>query len=105
YNTIPGQPITAGATAQVIPPVVLLDDLIGLVKEMNLRPGISNSLDAKLQGGQGAIQNGDGLTACNMMNAFINEVNAQTGKFITQDQADELLILAGSIRTALGCAP
>jgi hypothetical protein len=106
YNTIPGQPITAGAAAQVSTPPVLLAGLVALVKDMNLKQGISNSLDAKLQEAQNtlaAAQNGDLQTACNQMHAFINEVNAQTGKSISQAQANDLLSLAGIIRSALGC--
>jgi len=106
YNTIPGQPIAAGAAAQVSTPPVLLAGLIALVQDMNLKQGISNSLDAKLQDVQGALaaaQNGDLQTACNQMNAFINEVNAQIGKSISQAQANELLSLAGIIKSALGC--
>jgi len=106
YNTIPGQPITAGAAAQISSPSLLLAGLIAMVKEMNLKQGISNSLDAKLQGVQDALaatQNGDQPGACNKMNAFIYEVNAQTGKSITQAQADQLLAVAAGIRTALGC--
>lgn len=46
---------------------------------------------------------GDTTAACNKLDAFINEVQAQTGKAITADQTDQLTAAAGQIKAALGC--
>jgi hypothetical protein len=85
----------------------LLQQLIDLVAADNLRQGISNSLDAKLQDVQAALnaaRNNNIGTACNLMTAFINDVNAQSGKSITTAQAQALLNLATQIKQSLGCA-
>ncbi len=55
--------------------------------------GISNSLDAKLANAQGALNAmhvGDVITACNLLSAFINEVQAQSGTALTTAQANNL---------------
>lgn len=81
-------------------------DLIALVKSYNLKSGIENSLDAKLDAAAKAYDaavSGDRYTACNQLGAFINAVQAQTGKAITQAQADALLAMTLQIKTSLGC--
>ena len=81
-------------------------DLIALVTSFNLRQGITNSLDAKLQNVLAALTAagvGDIATACNKLNAFINEVQAQSGKAITTLQADQLLAQTTQVKGALGC--
>jgi HYR domain len=81
-------------------------DLIALVTSFNLRQGITNSLDAKLQNVLAALSAagvGDIATACNKLNAFINEVQAQSGKAITTLQADQLLAQTAQVKGALGC--
>jgi hypothetical protein len=84
----------------------LLNDLIAVVRSFNLQRGIENSLDAKLQNAQDALSAAkarDKVGACQMMTAFNNEVQAQRGKAITEDQANQLTSGANPIRTALGC--
>jgi hypothetical protein len=44
-----------------------------------------------------------GATQCGDLTAFINQVNAQTGKTLTADQAAILTQNAQLIRTQLGC--
>lgn len=88
-------------------PGTLLQQLIDLVASYNLKQGISNSLDAKLQNAQKALdaaRNNDIGTACNLVNAFMNEVSAQSGKSITSAQAQALLDLGLQIKQSLGCA-
>ncbi|MGH9510407.1 MAG: SBBP repeat-containing protein, partial [Terriglobales bacterium] len=56
-----------------------ISDLINLVMSFNLQHGIANSLDAKLQNAQAALdaaRAGDLASACKLLNAFINEVQA-----------------------------
>lgn len=88
-----------GASAQ-------LGSLADLVASLNLKKGIENSLDAKLNAALAALdaaRAGAIGTACNQLGAFANEVNAQTGKAITSADAAALLGLAMRIRAVLGC--
>lgn len=81
-------------------------NLINLVEALNLQQGISNSLDAKLQNIQAALaaaQAGDGPSACNMLNAFVNEVEAQAEQKLTVNQTLDLISAARRIQAVLGC--
>lgn len=81
-------------------------DMVRLVKSYNLKAGIENSLDGKLQNALKAYQAAvakDKVTACNYMVAFNNEVLAQTGKALTQAEADQLISAANQIKLVLGC--
>jgi hypothetical protein len=60
--------------------------------------GIANALSAKLNAASTAATNGDHVTASNILNAFKNQVSAQTGKHIIgvapqvlQEDADSLI--------------
>ena len=105
----PGESDVYGAniTLPPLPVTTLLQQLIDLVASYNLKQGISNSLDAKLQDAQAALdaarKNNIG-TACNLVTAFMNEVSAQSGKSITAAQAQALLNLAVQVKQSLGCA-
>ena len=82
------------------------NDLIKMVKGFNLKAGIQNSLDTKLQkalkGYQAALAK-DRPTACNEMNSFISESQAQSGKALTPSQTNQLIIAARQIKVVLGC--
>lgn len=57
-----------------------IEELVTLVQSFNLKQGLENSLDAKLQNVQQALDKqkaGDKQAACNMLDAFKNEVTAQ----------------------------
>ncbi len=75
-------------------PVELIGALINSVISMNLKQGISNALDSKLENIIKALEdansNNDGA-AMNKLYAFINSVNAQRGGNITDLQADGLV--------------
>ena len=84
-----------------------IPELIALVESFNLKQGISNSLDAKLENAQKALDRakaGDTGSACHLLDAFVNEVNAQEGHELTEAQADKLRDAAGAIKTSFGCA-
>jgi len=49
------------------------------------------------------VNAGDTMTACNLMGAFTNEVQAQSGTMLTVDQANQLLAAATRIQAVLGC--
>jgi len=64
---------------------------------MSLPPGITTSLDAKLNGALGSLDAGHNRAAVNQLNAFINEVDAQSGKKIPLPQAEALTTFAQGI--------
>lgn len=81
-----------------------LSKLIDMIASMNLHAGLANSLTTKLDVAQAKL-NADNVTAaCNMLQAFINEVNAQRGGKLTSSQADQLLAAAQQLRATLGCS-
>jgi beta propeller repeat protein len=80
-----------------------ISDVQGLLQSFNLKQGIANSLTAKLGSAQSAIATGDLAAACGLLGAFINEVQAQTGKAITALQANQLIAMATAVKGALGC--
>jgi hypothetical protein len=74
-------------------PQEAIETLIADVEDMNLQQGIDNSLDAKLTSALDALDalNADQRNdAINKLNAFINEVEAQREKKLTNEQADYL---------------
>jgi hypothetical protein len=84
-----------------------LQDLVRSVNESDLRKGIQNSLDAKLQNAESAFSSDAShnyANVCNMMNAFINNVAAQTGQFLTTAEATQFTVAAKQIKATLGCA-
>jgi sugar lactone lactonase YvrE len=94
------------ATATMISPEQLILNLTMTVASFNLVQGIANSLDAKLATVQATLAaaraNSIG-TACNQMGAFINAVQAQSGKVLTVVQANQLIATADQIKTVLSC--
>jgi hypothetical protein len=64
--------------------------------------GVAKSLTAKLDGAQAALDRGQTRVAVNKLNAFINEVNAQSGKHIAADHAGMLVEHANKVIAALG---
>lgn len=108
----PFQPAFAGGNADAFvtkisaPVAATLSDLINLVRSFNLRQGIANSLDAKLQNAQAALdaaRAGDLAAACNQLGAFINQVQAQSGNALTVAQANQLITLTNQIKAGIGC--
>ena len=77
--------------------------LSGLVSSLGLQAGITNSLLVKLAAALAAINTGNTATACSTLTAFINEVNAQSGKKITTAEAAQLIAAAIQIQAVLGC--
>ncbi len=75
-------------------PAELLADLVADVIALNVRAGIANSLDAKLQSALEALEDmndhNDG-SAVNRLEAFLAEVQAQRGKQIPEADADSLI--------------
>ncbi len=75
-------------------------DLKAYVASLNLGPGLTNSLESKLNA---AAQ--DPLPgSCSDLGNFINQVNAQTGKAISSQVATQLVATAKRIKSVLGCS-
>ena len=85
------------------PPNGHISDLISLVRGFGLPKGIETSLVVKLQDAIAALNAGDTATACSALGDFINEVNAQSGKKLTVQQAEQLVDSATAIRALIGC--
>jgi hypothetical protein len=79
-------------------------DLEGLVRSFGLPRGLEASLLAKLAAAQRALEAGHADTACSILGAFANQVEAQSGKGLTAAQAALLLQTLTLIRSDLGCA-
>ena len=83
------------------------DALIGrtttLVNSFNLPAGTTSSLNSQLNDALTAVLAGNDAEACVSLQAFINHVQAQTGKKISESQAEELLNAANEIRSTIGC--
>jgi hypothetical protein len=83
----------------------LLTQLTQQVIGMNLQGGVNNSLDAKLATVVNALDDandGNNVAAVNALHAFINAVEAQRGKKLSDAQADQLVAAAQGIIAALG---
>ena len=85
-------------------PQQALADLIALVQSFSLPHGLENSLTQKLETAQQSLEAGNFSAACGQIGAFVNQVEAQSGKKLTTDQAARLIAAAQSIRTMLGCS-
>ena len=104
-----GATATDTATVTVITMSNALQILIDLVASFNLQQGVNNSLDVKLQRAreaQEAVNANQRQDAQNHIDAFMNEVNAQRGKALTEAQANQLIYWALRIKTVIvlpGC--
>lgn len=64
--------------------------------------GVANSLLAKLSAAQSALDSGQTAAAVQILNAFINELEAQTGKHVPEPHAGCLIHHAHQVHMALG---
>jgi beta propeller repeat protein len=65
--------------------------------------GVGSSLTDKLSIALQDVQSGDNAAACAELNAFLHEVDAQTGKKITTAQATAMHDSACQIKSQIGC--
>jgi hypothetical protein len=80
-----------------IPPDLAVQYLFEDIQEEGLPEGSENSLLAKLNAALESLDNGDDQEAMNILNAFINAVEAQRGKKLTDAQATALIAAAQEI--------
>lgn len=78
-----------------------VESLIDDIEAMDLHQGLENSLTQKLMNVLQSIGYGWINDAINQLNAFINQVEAQRGKKLTEEQADYLVGGAQSIIDSL----
>lgn len=80
-------------------PISLVDQLIEVVAGV----GPGRSFTDKLVQVKAYIEAGDDQAACEMLNAFANQVNAQTGKKVTVEAAEQSLAQVNAIQETIGC--
>ncbi len=76
---------------------VTYTSLMNLVRAFETKTDVANKMISSLQSANSAATAGDTKTAKNQINAFINQVQAQTGKSLTQAQAALLIQLASAL--------
>jgi predicted extracellular nuclease len=72
-------------------------DLARLTAEYVDHAGLENSLLAKLRAAQAAAERGDETTKQNILEAFVNELEAQAGKALPAVQAEQLIRIARTL--------
>jgi len=98
-----GNSSSGSFTLTVNGPSAQASNLITVVQSLNLPSGTSTSLTTTLQNAIDSFASGNATSACNQIDAFISQVQAQSGKKLTKAQADQLIAAANQIRTAQGC--
>jgi FIMAH domain-containing protein len=83
--------------------VVSTDELLSALLTAVTGVGPGKSLANKVKQIQAYLAANDTASACNLLNDFISEVNAQKGKKLTKALADSLIAQADAIKARLGC--
>jgi hypothetical protein len=78
-----------------------LENLIDDLADMEIDQGTEKSLGSTLDNAQAALERGNLHAASGQLGAFINQVEAQRGKGLTDEQADQLVQAAQAILVAL----
>ena len=81
---------------------ITIDHIIDEVKSFNLDSDIEQGLLDKLVAAKSAIERNQNKTATNILKAFINQVKAQKGKKITNEQANILINDANALIKTFG---
>lgn len=101
-----GNSTTQSVGYDVVGPVPVdeqLRSLGALISGVGAPPGTTRSLLAKLGAVQSSVARGNTTSACNQLSALIHEVQAQSGKKLTVDEADAIIAAAEQLSSALGC--
>jgi len=77
-------------TSEPSSPQASIQSLVDTIKAWNLPKGTENSLTSKLANAIQSLEKGQQNAAINKLNAFVNEVRAQSGKKLTSVQANLL---------------
>lgn len=102
FSGLPNGPFET-ITAFVVFGVPTAGGIIDQVDSFDLPKGLDNALKVKLEKVLEAVEDGDIDTACSELGAFVNQVEAQAGKKLTVEQAQELLDAAALLADQLGC--
>jgi hypothetical protein len=80
-----------------------LQECVGHAAAMGFidNPGVTRSLLATLDAAAAADERGQSLVAAQMIQAFANEVTAQSGQHIDAEHADHMLVHAQAVIEAL----
>jgi PKD repeat protein len=102
-GTARSQPATVTITVatKTSDPLSAISDLITDIQNMDLPERTTNSIISKLEAASKSLQKGNKNAAVNQLNAFINEVEAQSGKKFTEAQASTLIASAKEIINAI----
>jgi hypothetical protein len=77
-------------------------DLTMFVSSLNLTDGIENSFASQLKTALELLLAGNKAGACSALQTFIDHANAQSGKKLTQSQAQSLIAAARQIKVVIG---
>jgi hypothetical protein len=88
---------------KVLSPAQFAQSVIDAISGMVLPPGTVESLSSKLGAYMDSTSRGDRTSACGQLGAFVNSVNAQSGKQIPAADARLLLIDGARLATASTC--
>ena len=78
-------------------------NLANTVRSFSLGGAIDRSLAAKLEAAAAAFDRGNTHAACAQLNAFSNELSAQSGKKLSAAQIGLILVAVAQIRAVGGC--
>ncbi len=95
---------TGSFTVTVLGASQQTSNLITTLKGMGLDAGTTSAVIASLQAALSSLSSGNITAACGQLNAFDQQVSAQSGKKLTASQADTLTQLADRIRAVNGCS-
>ncbi|TLX65734.1 MAG: hypothetical protein E6L02_07495 [Thaumarchaeota archaeon] len=95
------RPSSGNSILTVLTPTQAMQNLINTVNNMNLKNAETNSLNFKIQAAITSLNSGNPTATKNHINAFINEVNAQTQKNITTSQSATLVQAAQNILNSI----
>lgn len=74
-----------------------LEDLSAVIEDLYLQEGIENSLISIADNALAALERGNDEVAVNILQAFINYVEAQSGKKISEEDANMLIEYANNV--------
>jgi PKD repeat protein len=82
---------TASVQVLVESPAEATEVVIESIEELDLPQGTENSLTSKLESAIDSLEDGQDNAALNKLEAFVNQVEAQRGKKLTEEEADKLI--------------
>ena len=86
------------------PTDVLLADLEQQATAQNVENGVAKDLLVKIQGAAKDAAAGDKPSSCGKLDAYIRELEAQSGKRMSAAAAAELIAAANAGKARMGCA-